>query len=62
MKYTKALHEKPVKAQHVSGGHMGHQGKPAKMTPSHFMNKSTGSTPHPAGKSNSKGARKWNHG
>lgn len=62
MKYTKQVHTKPVKATKVAGGHMGSQGSSTTIQPNHFVNKPTGKTAHPAGKSSTKGAKKFNHG
>lgn len=62
MAYKESEHSKPMKATTVSGGHMGGQGSGVTIKPSHFVNKPTGKTAHPAGKSNSKGAKKFNHG
>lgn len=62
MKYTKQVHAQPVKASTVAGGHMGSQGSSTTIKPKHSISKSTGKTSHPAGKSSTKGAKKFNHG
>lgn len=53
---------KTISAKRLGGGHMGGQGTGAKIPVSFNKPKPTGHTPHPASKSNSKGARKFNHG